>query len=100
MDKLGLAHDGALANGAEEIGLHLDGGEIGGRLGLGDEATIAASAVGQRDDAGGVQEAVGREVVVLHVEPAADVARAGFRPSEPQMVWELPALTFGKGGSE
>ena len=51
----------AVARGAEEVGLELDGGEVLGALGQVRDAAVAAGGVGQRDHRRRVQEAVGRE---------------------------------------
>ena len=62
------AGDRALARGAEEIGLELDGRESGRALGQVRDAAVAAGGVGERHDGAGVQVAVRRDVVRLDGE--------------------------------
>jgi hypothetical protein len=58
----GVAGDGAFHHRAEVVALEFDGGEGLRALRQVGQRGIAAGGVGQRDDAGGVEEVVRREV--------------------------------------
>ena len=54
VDEFCFALDGALALGAEEVALQLDGSEACGAIGQVRKAAVAACGVGERDHRGGV----------------------------------------------
>ncbi len=55
----GGAADGAFAQRAQVVGFELDGGKAFGACGQVGNAAVARAGVGQRDDAAGMQKAVG-----------------------------------------
>ena len=79
-----------------EIRFELDRGEAGPAVGQGDETPIAAGAVGERDDAGRVQESVGGDVVGPCGEASAKKARARLKPFKPKMIGEAAFLALGQ----
>ena len=86
--------DAAFARGAEKVRLQLNGGEVQRALGTRDDAAIAAGAIGQSNDARGMEERVRREVMRLHVEAASDEAGARFDPFEAKVIGQEALLSF------
>lgn len=70
MERAGLATDDAVAGGAEMVAFEFDGGEAERTFRQVGEAAIAAAGVGQHHDRRGMQEAVGRKVMLPHLHPA------------------------------
>jgi hypothetical protein len=69
------AADNSLAGGAQEIALQLDGGEVVGASGQIGDGPVAAGRVGQGDDRGGMQVAVGSQQLGAHLQAAGQLAR-------------------------
>lgn len=98
MDGCGAGLDAAFEGGGKEIRFQFDRGETCRACGQVGHRAIAAERVGERDEAAGMEEAIGRMVRGGNLEMALDEVALQRGDNDAEMAGKFSLTTRGEGG--